>query len=90
MKQKETDIITVKELIMEKINSEYGSLTNFLKTNFAKSLGREKNIRTYLYPSGAVSFPVLAKLCKHLSIGELEKDVVVTRTITYSIKKKGA
>ena len=84
MKSRETNIAAVKLLIIEAITKRYGSMVEFLKTDFAKSLGPETNIKAYLYPSGAVSFPVLSKMCEHLGIGKLNKEVKVVRKITYT------
>lgn len=80
------EIGKVKELIVDAINKKYGDINTFLETDFGKSLGN--NVKTYLYPSGAISYPVLKKLCTHLGLGELTKETIVVRTIEYSLKEK--
>lgn len=82
---KTLELTTVKKQIVEKIQKQYGSVDKFLETDFGKSLG--KNVKTYLYPSGAVSFPVLKILSEHLGLGTLDKKLVVTRTITYTLSR---
>ena len=77
------ELTDLKKEIVEKIQENYGSVDNFLTTEVGKSLG--KNVKTYLYPSGAISFPILSVLCEHFKMGTLSKDVKVTRSIEYSL-----
>lgn len=80
------EIKEIKRAIINKILEEYSTVDLFLETPFGKSLG--KNVKAYLYPSGAVSYPVLKKLCEHFSIGSLRRSVTVTRSVNYYLKKK--
>ena len=77
------DTTTIKEKIVAEINKKYGTIDGFLETDFGKSLGR--NVKTYLYPSGAISYPVLRKLCTHLGLGDLQKETRVVRTVEYTL-----
>jgi hypothetical protein len=82
----EVTIIKVKEKICEEIIKKHETVDNFLNTPFGKSLG--SNVRHYLYPSGAISLPILKSLCKHFGIGNLGRTVVVRREVTYTLTDK--
>ena len=78
----EKSVTEIKEIVLSTIKDKYGSVAAFLETPEAKALG---NIRPYLYPKGAVSYSTLKELCKLLSIGELSRNIRVSRSISYTI-----
>lgn len=80
---KEINLEGIREAILAKIIEKHGSVNEFSKTAMGMKIG--KNLKTYLYPSGATSYPVLKQLCTYFGIGELKREVVVTRSILYSI-----
>lgn len=79
------ELVDVKKALVEAIDKKYGSVAKFLETDFGKKLGQ--NVRTYLYPSGATSYEVLRKLCKHFGLGELTRKNVVTRSVIYKLNR---
>lgn len=82
----EVSVSQLKEMILKRITEKHGDMNAFLETDIAKEIG-VRNIKTYLYPSGAVSYPALMRLCEYFGIGELHRETVVSRTITYSLKQ---
>jgi hypothetical protein len=83
---KQIEIATLKNRLNEAIKEKYGTVDDFAKSEFGKSLGN--NVKTYLYPSGAVSMPVLQKMCVHLGLGELRKETTVVRTVRYYVGER--
>lgn len=75
----------IREKIRKAIDEKYGSVADFLSTDFAKKLGGSK-IRPYLYETGAVNFDLISTLSSHFGIGELSRSLVVTRSYTYTLK----
>lgn len=79
----EVDVNEIKEKIRVELDKQYGGVMKFLNSEEGKKLGGIK-VRVYLY-KGVVNFDVLNKFCKFLGIGELSRNLVITRTYTYSL-----
>lgn len=78
----EVDINSVRSSIRKEIEKRYGSVAKFLHSEDSEKFGGRK-IRCYLYDSGAINFKVIAALARWLGIGELKRDVIVTRNYKY-------
>ena len=76
-------MVVLKQMITTSIVNRYGSIDAFIKT--AEGERFSKNLRTYLYPSASVSYPVLKQLCDMFGIGMLTRKTVVTRSIEYTL-----
>lgn len=79
---REVEINAVRSSVRKEIEKRYGSIAKFLHSKDSEKFGGRK-IRCYLYDSGAVNFKVIADLAKWLGIGELKRDVIVTRSYKY-------
>jgi len=76
-------MVVLKQMITTSIVNKYGTIEAFTKT--AEGEKYAKNLRTYLYPSASVSYPVLKQLCDMFGIGVLTRKTVVTRSIEYML-----
>lgn len=82
------DLNDVRTLVRKEIEKRYGSVAQFLKTSDIEKFGIKKgNLRCYLYNTGAVNYNVIADLSKFLGIGILSRNLVVTRTYSYTLQK---
>ena len=79
---REVEINAVRSSVRKEIEKRYGSIAKFLHSKDSEKFGGRK-IRCYLYDSGAINFKVIADLAKWLGIGELKRDVIVTRSYKY-------
>lgn len=79
---REVEINAVRSSVRKEIEKRYGSVAKFLHSKDSEKFGGRK-IRCYLYDSGAINFKVIADLAKWLGIGELKRDVIVTRSYKY-------
>lgn len=71
--------------LRKKVKEQYGSLYKFANNpSVSAQLGYSPTaILDYLSRETMVSFPFAKKLCDYFGMGDLRKDVVVTRTIKY-------
>lgn len=76
----------VRAKLRKVITDKYGGVTKFLSSNEGKKFGGVK-VRPYLYDSAAVNFKVLKSLCSYFGVGELSRDFVITRVVTYKLSK---
>lgn len=80
------DINAIRTQIRKEIEKRYGGVAKFLKTPEGEKFGGKK-IRCYLYDTGAVNYEIISTLAKFLGIGELKRELVVTRTYSYRLVK---
>ena len=80
------NINVIRTKIRKEIEKRYGGVAKFLKTPECEKFGGRK-IRCYLYDTGAINYEVISDLAKFLGIGELKRELVVTRTYSYRLLK---
>lgn len=80
------NINVIRTKIRKEIEKRYGGVAKFLKTPECEKFGGRK-IRCYLYDTGAINYEVISDLAKFLGIGELKRELVVTRTYSYRLIK---
>ena len=81
---KEVNINDVRSSIRNEIAKRYGSVAKFLHHEDSEKFGGRK-IRCYLYDSGSVNFEIISSMAKWLGLGELKRDVLVTRMYKYTL-----
>lgn len=83
------NINAIRTQIRKEIEKRYGGVAKFLKTPECEKFGGKK-IRCYLYDTGAINYEIISALAKFLGIGELKRELVVTRTYSYRLIKCNA
>lgn len=76
------EISMIRDALSKAIIKEYGSLAEFIKSDYCKKIGAE-NIRVYLSDKGGVSLALFTELCNHFKIGKLSRDIKVERKVIY-------
>lgn len=82
--------VTIEELkaeVKKKIIDNYGSLKDFINSDWAKKHGIGHNISTYLSNAGGMSTKLFSDLCEHFEMGKLKRTLKVVRTATYTLEK---
>lgn len=82
---REVQINDVRASVRAALEKKYGSVAKFLHSKDAEKFGGRK-IRCYLYDTGSINFEVIAGLAKWLGLGELKRDLVVSRSYKYILK----
>lgn len=82
----EVNINDVRASIRRELEKKYGSVAKFLHHKDSEKFGGRK-IRCYLYDSGSVNFEVISGLAKWLGLGELKRNVIVTRMYKYVLSE---
>lgn len=85
-KGREVQINDVRALIRTALDKKYGSVAKFLHSKDSEKFGGRK-IRCYLYDSGSVNYEVISNLAKWLGLGELKREVIVTRSYKYVLSE---
>ena len=86
--KKETiEMTALKKELSEKIIKEYGSIKDFIDSDYAKKHHIGNSIRVYLSPKGGVSLELFKELCNHFKLGKLERKLEIVRTTTYTLTK---
>lgn len=80
------DISNIRDEINKAINREYGSVAEFIKSDYCKKVGAD-SIRVYLTHNGGVSLPLFKELCSHFKIGNLTRVIKVERNVKYYLDK---
>ena len=80
------EISMIRDNLSKAIIKEYGSLAEFIKSDYCKKIGAE-NIRVYLSEKGGISLPLFTELCKHFCLGSLSREIKVERKVKYFLEK---
>lgn len=80
------EISEVRDSINKAITKEYGSVAEFIKSEYCKKIGAD-SIRVYLTHNGGVSLPLFTELCKHFGLGSLSREIKVERKVKYFLDK---
>lgn len=76
------DFNEIRTKVRNEIIERFGSVAKFLNSDKGKEFGGTK-IKVYLYETGPVNFNLISNLCKYFGIGELTREIVVSREFTY-------
>ena len=77
----------IREKINEAIVKEYGSLAEFIKSEYCKKIGAN-SIRVYLTNKGGVSLPLFTELSNHFHIGKIHREIKVSRETKYFLEEE--
>ena len=82
---KEIELRDIRAKLRREIESRYGSVTAFVNSEAGKKFGGVK-IRPYLYDKGAVNIKVLSDLYQFFGLGQITRQVVVSRKVSYYVE----
>jgi len=82
--KEEISLLDIKKMLREEIKNKYGmNVREFTNSEEAAKLGIGKSLSCYLSPTGSSSFTVFQTLAKALGLGNLEKEIKVTKIVKY-------